>query len=79
MTQNGFHFDWSTPRAAANTMYRFRKHCGYSEREMAAFLRFSDDDNGARSIRSYENGKRDISGPIQLAMEYRMKFGNLHK
>jgi DNA-binding transcriptional regulator YiaG len=50
-----------------------RKHLGLSQVEMAKFLRLSD----ARVVRFYEAGKRAVSGPIQVAIEYRLKFGPL--
>ena len=52
---------------------RTRKRLGLSIEEMAAFLRLMD----AQSVRRYEDRSRDISGPIQLAIAYRLKFGPL--
>jgi DNA-binding transcriptional regulator YiaG len=50
-----------------------RKRLGLSAEEMAQFLRLSD----ARTVRRYEDGSREISGPIQVAIEYRLKYGPL--
>jgi hypothetical protein len=38
---------------------------------MAKELRLRD----ARAIRYYEAGQREISGPIQVALAYMLKFG----
>jgi hypothetical protein len=40
---------------------------------MAKFLRLSD----ARAVRFYEAGDRAISGPIQVAIAYRLRYGPL--
>jgi DNA-binding transcriptional regulator YiaG len=50
-----------------------RKRLGLSQVEMAKFLRLSD----ARAVRFYEAGKRGISGPIQVAIAYRLRYGPL--
>jgi len=50
-----------------------RKRLCLSQAEMAEFLRLSD----ARVIRFYEAGAREISGPIQVAIAYRLKYGPL--
>ncbi len=50
-----------------------RKRLGLSAEEMAQFLRLSD----ARTVRRYEDGTREISGPVTVAIEYRLKHGPL--
>ena len=50
-----------------------RKRLGLSAEEMAQFLRLKD----GRSVRRYEDGSRAISGPIQVALAYRLKYGPL--
>jgi transcriptional regulator with XRE-family HTH domain len=50
-----------------------RKRLGLSVEEMAEFLRLKD----GRSVRRYEDGSREISGPIQVAIAYRLKYGPL--
>ena len=50
-----------------------RKRLGLSAEEMAAFLRLKD----GRSVRRYEDGSREISGPITVAIAYRLKYGPL--
>jgi DNA-binding transcriptional regulator YiaG len=50
-----------------------RKRLGLSQAEMAKFLRLSD----GRVVRFYESGQREISGPIQVAIAYRLKYGPL--
>lgn len=50
-----------------------RKRLGLSQAEMAEFLRLSD----GRAVRFYESGQREISGPIQVAIAYRLKYGPL--
>jgi DNA-binding transcriptional regulator YiaG len=50
-----------------------RKRLGLSQAEMAKFLRLSD----GRVVRFYESGQRDSSGPIQVAIAYRLKYGPL--
>jgi DNA-binding transcriptional regulator YiaG len=50
-----------------------RKRLGLSQDEMAKFLRLSD----GRNVRYYEAGQRQISGPITLCIEYRLKYGPL--
>jgi hypothetical protein len=40
---------------------------------MAEALRLSD----ARSVRRYEDGTREISGPITLCLDYMQKYGSL--
>jgi DNA-binding XRE family transcriptional regulator len=48
-----------------------RKALGLSQTDMANALRLKD----ARAVRYYEAGERDISGPIQVAIAYMLKFG----
>lgn len=48
-----------------------RKNLGLSAREMAKALRLADQ----RSVRRYEDGTRQISGPIQLCLAYLQKYG----
>ena len=50
-----------------------RKRLGLSVEEMAEFLRLKD----GRSVRRYEDGSRAISGPIEVAIAYRLKYGPL--
>lgn len=50
-----------------------RKRLGLSVDEMARALRLAD----GRSVRRYEDGSRDISGPITLCLEYMLKHGPL--
>jgi hypothetical protein len=52
-----------------------RNRLGLSVEEMAEFLRLSDvkdrygNSHGARNIRRYEDGSREISGPITLCID----------
>ena len=48
-----------------------RERLGLSQTEMAKALRLKD----ARAVRYYEAGEREISGPIQVAIAYMLKFG----
>lgn len=50
-----------------------RKRLGLSIEAMAEFLRLKD----GRSVRRYEDGSRQISGPIEVAIAYRLKYGPL--
>ena len=50
-----------------------RTRLGLSVEEMAEFLRLKD----GRSVRRYEDGSREISGPITLCIDYMLKYGPL--
>lgn len=52
----------------------FRQDLGLSQREMAEALRLR---KGADGIREMENGKREISGPVHVAVEYMLIYGLL--
>jgi len=52
-----------------------RKRLGLSQKEMAEFLRLSA--ARATSATLYESGARAISGPIQVAITYRLRYGPL--
>ena len=52
---------------------QIRQSLGLSVKEMAEALRLSDE----RSVRRYEDGTREISGPIQLCIAYIQKYGVL--
>lgn len=52
---------------------QIRASLGLSQSEMAKALRLS----GARAIRAYELGEREISGPIQLCLAYLQKYGQI--
>jgi DNA-binding transcriptional regulator YiaG len=45
-----------------------RLKLGFSQSEMGEALRLSGDT--ARSVRKWERGEREISGPVSLAVEY---------
>lgn len=50
-----------------------RKALGLSVEDMARALRLKD----ARSVRRYEDGSREISGPIETLLAYIQRFGFL--
>jgi len=50
-----------------------RKALGLSQQEMAEALRL----NSGRAVRAYEGGEREISGPIQVAVAYMIRYGLL--
>jgi transcriptional regulator with XRE-family HTH domain len=52
-----------------------RKRLGLSVEEMAACLRLKGD----RAVRRYEEGSREISGPITLCIDYLLKYGKLRR
>jgi transcriptional regulator with XRE-family HTH domain len=52
-----------------------RKALGLSVPEMAVALRLKSE----RAVRNYENGSREISGPIQVALAYMLRYGPLEK
>jgi DNA-binding transcriptional regulator YiaG len=47
---------------------RIRMKLGYNQIEMAAALRLGP--NGDRSVRRWEKGEIEVSGPVSLALEY---------
>jgi DNA (cytosine-5)-methyltransferase 1 len=52
---------------------RIRLRLGYSQNELAAALRLGP--NGDRTIRRWEKGEADITGPASLALECLDKHG----
>lgn len=50
-----------------------RQTLNLSQSEMAEALKLSD----SRSVRRLELGEREISGPIQVAIAYMLRFGLL--
>lgn len=47
-----------------------RQALGWTELELAKALRLAGDDKqGAKRVLEMENGKRDISGPVTVAIE----------
>lgn len=54
---------------------QIRQSLGLSVKEMAEALRLSDE----RSVRRYEDGTREISGPIQQCLVYMLRYGGLDK
>jgi len=52
-----------------------RKALGFSVPEMAEALHLKSE----RAVRNYENGSREISGPIQVTIAYMLRYGPLEK
>lgn len=52
-----------------------RRSLGLTQKGMAKAVRIADD----RSIRGYEGGDRDISGPLTLCLDYIMAYGLLDR
>lgn len=46
-----------------------RHALGWSVSEMARALRMGDTDQAAKRLREMESGRRDISGPVAVAVE----------
>lgn len=55
-----------------------RKKLGYTQAELADALLLSAA-NGARTIRAWESGEKEISGPASLALRYMVKYGEIQE
>jgi DNA-binding transcriptional regulator YiaG len=51
-----------------------RQRTGLSQSGLAAALRLR---HGGKAVRDFENGTREISGPVAVAMEYMCLYGIL--
>lgn len=48
-----------------NELKAIRKRAGLTQGQLAAFLRLAD----SRTIRRYEDGRREVSGPVAMLLE----------
>lgn len=60
--------DWTQP----DTVRQVRQRLGLTQAELAERLRLAPA-TGKDTVRSWESGKRPITGPAQVALEYMLR------
>ena len=56
------------------TLKSLRQSLGLSQTQMAEVLRLAPD-SGQRTIRDWETGRRNITGPASLCLDYIARYG----